>query len=146
MALRRTGFKNRGTGLKRSGDGLKRGGPIKANGPTKSKRRSNALHGRAAAVAYMGAVAATGCALCRHLGLGATPGQVHHQRTGIGAGQRATDFQTVCLCDLHHEGKDGIHGMGRKAWEAKHGITELQLIEQTRHELAEQGVVYGDIA
>lgn len=30
-----------------------------------------------------------GCALCRHLGLGETPAEYHHQRTGSGAGRKA---------------------------------------------------------
>ena len=41
---------------------------------------------------HMGRVAALGCILCDHLGLGATPAQVHHIREGQGMSQRANDY------------------------------------------------------
>lgn len=84
---------------------------------------------------YMGHVAALGCVLCRRLGQGPTWAHVHHQRTGIGAGRRATDFQTIPLCPPHHTGRFGIHGLGRKSFEAIYGVSELELVEQTRREV-----------
>lgn len=82
--------------------------------------------------AYMGKAAKLGCAICRMLGYGPTPAQVHHRRTGTGAGKRAAHTDTVPLCFEHHVGGSGIHGMGRKAFERAYGVTELELIEQTR--------------
>lgn len=82
--------------------------------------------------AYMGKVAELGCAICRMLGYGPTPAEVHHQRTGTGAGKRAKHTQTAPLCPEHHRGQSGLHGMGRKAFERAYGVTELELIEQTR--------------
>lgn len=66
---------------------------------------------------HMGRVAALGCYLCRHLGYGPTPAQVHHIREGQGMSQRASDYLTIPLCDRHHSNAspDGIHGQ-RKAW------------------------------
>lgn len=81
--------------------------------------------------AYLDAVARDGCLLCAILGTPGTPGEIHHQRTGIGAGRRATHRQTVCLCFEHHRGATGLHGLGRKAFEKRYGITELDLIERT---------------
>lgn len=81
---------------------------------------------------YMGKVAALGCCICRRLGYGPTPAQVHHRRTGTGAGRRASDRDTIPLCPEHHTGLAGIHGMGRRAFEAAYGVTELELIEETR--------------
>ena len=81
---------------------------------------------------YMGKVAELGCAICRMLGYGQTPAEVHHQRTGTGAGKRASDRNTVPLCPTHHRGNVGLHGMGRKAFERHYGVTELELVEQTR--------------
>lgn len=81
---------------------------------------------------YMGRVAELGCALCRRLGYGQTPACVHHIRTGVGMGKRASDFDTIPLCPEHHQGNDGIHGMGRKAWERRFGVTELELVEETK--------------
>ena len=85
--------------------------------------------------AYMGKVAELGCAICRRLGYGPTPAEVHHQRTGTGAGKRARHDQTAPLCPEHHRGNAGLHCMGRKAFERAYGVTELELIEQTRKEV-----------
>lgn len=86
---------------------------------------------------HMGKVAALGCILCRRLGYGQTPALVHHIRTGIGMGKRASDFDTIPLCPEHHQGMTGIHGMGRKAWERHHGITELELLQETKERISE---------
>ena len=87
---------------------------------------------------YMGKVAELGCCICRMLGYGATPAHVHHIRTGVGMGRRASDFETIPLCPEHHQGNTGIHGMGRKAFERKYGVTELELLESTRNELCRE--------
>ena len=79
----------------------------------------------------MDKVASLPCAICGAYGV-----HVHHIRTGIGMGRRASNFDTLPLCPEHHQGKSGIHGMGRKAWELHHGITELQLLKQTNERLA----------
>lgn len=63
-----------------------------------------------AEAAYMGRVAALGCIVCRLLGDGPTPAQVHHVREGQGAAQRAGNYCTVPLCEPHHTGPAGIHG------------------------------------
>ena len=81
---------------------------------------------------HMAAVSALGCCVCRRSGYGATPAHVHHIRTGIGMGRRASDFETIPLCPEHHQGNTGIHGMGRKAFERKYNVTELQLLDETR--------------
>lgn len=83
--------------------------------------------------AYLAKVAELGCAVCRHLGYGPTPAEVHHQRTGTGAGKRASHHDTAPLCPEHHRGNTGLHGMGRKAFERHYGFTETWLIEQTRN-------------
>jgi len=79
----------------------------------------------------MGRVAALGCVLCDHLGLGATPAQVHHVREGQGMSQRASNFLTVALCPDHHQGSSGLHGMGAKAFERAFGLSELDLLAMT---------------
>lgn len=85
---------------------------------------------------YLGAVAALGCAVCRHLGYGETPAIVHHQRTGMGK-MRADHFHTVPLCPPHHQFSGyGLHDMGRGEFAALYGISEVELVEQTRAALA----------
>lgn len=72
-------------------------------------------------------VARLGCSLCRHLGWGESPCEIHHIRR---AGKRDT-APVIGLCPEHHRGNAGVHGMGRKAFERKYSITEEELLEQT---------------
>jgi hypothetical protein len=82
---------------------------------------------------HMGRVAEFGCILCFRNGYAGTPAEVHHIRTGTGAGRRASDFDTIPLCPYHHrQSNEALHVMGRKAWERHHGVTELELLEQTK--------------
>jgi hypothetical protein len=60
--------------------------------------------------AHKNRVAELGCILCRHLGLGKTPAQLHHIREGQGMAQRASDWLVVPLCPEHHTGPRGVHG------------------------------------
>lgn len=83
----------------------------------------------------MARVAALGCVICRRLGMGPQPAEVHHIRTGVGVGRRARDDQVLPLCPAHHRGNAGLHGLGRKRFERVYGVTELELLEQTFKEL-----------
>jgi len=80
---------------------------------------------------YMGRVAALGCYLCRYLGYGATPAQVHHLREGQGMSQRSSAWLTVPLCDAHHANSspDGIHGQ-RRAWKLA-SVDEMDALSDT---------------
>lgn len=80
---------------------------------------------------HMGRVAELGCILCKRLGWGPTPAQVHHIREEQGAAQRASDWLTIPLCPEHHQGGTGIHGMGVKRFERTYRITELDLLADT---------------
>ncbi len=51
-------------------------------------------------------------------------------------GQRNSHYMTIGLCHYHHMGKEGIHTIGRKTWEAKYG-RELELLEKVRGLLGE---------
>lgn len=85
---------------------------------------------------HMGRVAGLGCMLCRHQGIHGSPAEVHHPRTGTGAGRRSAHMDTIPLCPNHHRhGPEALHVMGRKAWERYHGITELELLDMTREAL-----------
>jgi hypothetical protein len=72
-------------------------------------------------------VANLGCSLCRYLGYGESPPELHHIRR---AGKR-TNAPVIPLCPEHHRGNTGIHGMGRKAFEREYKVTEEQLLELT---------------
>lgn len=84
----------------------------------------------------MAKVAGLGCILCRHLGYGQTPAEVHHLKEECGAGQRQSDYITVPLCTEHHRGGSGLHGLGRKAFERTYRLTELDLLAMTIEALA----------
>lgn len=85
---------------------------------------------------HLSRVAALGCIVCRNLQLGESPAEIHHVRSGQGAGQRADHFHAIPLCPLHH--RQGGHGVavhaGRKTWEKNHG-SELGLLAQVNAEL-----------
>lgn len=72
-------------------------------------------------------VANLGCALCRYLGYGESPPELHHiRRAGI-----RSQSPVIPLCTEHHRGNTGIHGMGRKAFERKYQVTEEELLTAT---------------
>lgn len=77
--------------------------------------------------AYMSAQADAGCILCRYLGHGDTPAEIHHLRDGVGAGQRNSNLKSIPLCPEHHRGNTGFHGLGRRAFEREYGATEMDL-------------------
>lgn len=83
---------------------------------------------------YMGRVAALGCVVCRLLGFGATPAQVHHIRTGQGGAQRAGNYCTLPLCEPHHQGPQGIHG--DRSCLRQLNLTEFDLLDITIGELS----------
>jgi hypothetical protein len=75
-----------------------------------------------------GKIARLGCALCRHLGYGETPAEIHHIRR---FGGKRKNAEVIGLCPQHHRFDDGIHGLGRKGFEARYGIDEQTLLLQT---------------
>lgn len=80
--------------------------------------------------AHLSRVASLPCALC-----GAMPVHVHHLKEECGAGQRQSHYLTIPLCESHHTGGIGIHGLGRKAFERTYKLTELDLLAKTIGEL-----------
>ena len=74
-----------------------------------------------------------GCIICRRTGIEDSKPEIHHIRTGVGAGRKSSHFDALPLCPLHHRlGPDAIHVLGRKAFERRHGVTELELLEEVR--------------
>ena len=72
-----------------------------------------------------------GCVLCHHLGTPGTPPEIHHLRSGQGLSQRAKPDRTIPMCPEHHRGQSGFHGMGKRAFEAAYGLTEMELLDMT---------------
>lgn len=75
------------------------------------------------------ALADMACLMCERI-YGAHSGgdvQLHHIRTG---GWGKGDYKTLIpLCWNHHQGPDGIHTHGTKAWERRFGVTQKDLLE-----------------
>lgn len=82
---------------------------------------------------HLSAVARIGCIVCRVLGYGPTPAEIHHPRSLAGMGQKASHFDAIGLCAPHH--RTGGHGValhaGQRTWEANFG-TEAELLEKVR--------------
>lgn len=82
---------------------------------------------------HLSRVAGLGCIVCRNQYGQRTPAAIHHIRAGQGLGQRASNFEVIPLCSLHHQ--NGGYGVaihaGQKKWESLHG-TELELLAQVR--------------
>ena len=86
---------------------------------------------------HLESVAGLGCILCWHKGIQESPAEIHHIRTGTGAGRKASHYETIGLCPTHHRlGNEALHVMGRKAFERHHGITELELLVRVKELLA----------
>ncbi|MCI5049990.1 MAG: Ref family recombination enhancement nuclease [Rickettsiales bacterium] len=68
------------------------------------------------------------CVVC-----GDWPVEVHHTDTGMG--RRKDHNKTIPLCTECHRGDTGLGGMGKKAWQAKIGKTESELLAETNIKL-----------
>lgn len=80
---------------------------------------------------HLNRLAGLGCILCRHLGMGETPAEIHHPRTGAGMSQRQPHWLATPLCAEHHRGPSGLHGLGTRAFERRYRLTELDLLALT---------------
>jgi hypothetical protein len=77
---------------------------------------------------HMNAVAELGCAVCRRMGYEGTPAELHHKRSGTGAGRRSSHMDVIPLCPEHHRGKTGLHGLGTKGFPKHWGFDEDDLL------------------
>jgi len=85
--------------------------------------------------AHMARVAALGCIACLLDGNAGTPPELHHPRSGAGAGQKSSDMDVIPLCPPHHRGTDhprtpSIH-LDRLTFIARFG-TESELLARVR--------------
>jgi len=78
-------------------------------------------------------IAELGCSLCRHQGNEGTPAELHHIRRG---GVRSKS-PVIPLCPFHHRGANTSIHSGRKWFETHYGITEEELLEQTKRLIGE---------
>jgi translation initiation factor RLI1 len=81
-------------------------------------------HGKTAEEkSHLDKVASLGCVIC---GKRAT---IHHIRI---VGEPRNHKKVIPLCYNHHQGVEGIHTLGKKAWREKHGheLEHLKRIEE----------------
>ena len=82
-------------------------------------------------------VAQAGCVICRKLGHGYTAPEIHHVAEGSGL---RSWFAVAGLCQEHHRGGSGLHGMGTKRFVAAYrvpGETEYGLLVLQNEALAQ---------
>ena len=82
---------------------------------------------------HLSKVASIGCIVCMNQGNEGTPAEIHHIRHGNGMSQRASNYESIPLCHIHH--RTGGYGVaihaGKKEFERLYG-TEAELLEQVR--------------
>ena len=78
-------------------------------------------------------VASLGCVVCRNLGFGSSPSEIHHVRSGSGMAQRAPHSHVLPLCSRHHRAcyPTGFHA-APKSWQAEHGSEDTLLVQVVR--------------
>ncbi len=79
-------------------------------------------------------LARLGCSLCRELGYGETPAELHHIRRT----SKRSNAPVIPLCPEHHRGNTGIHGLGRRSFEFRYGLTEEYLLEKSLELIGEK--------
>jgi hypothetical protein len=83
---------------------------------------------------HYGRIARLGCILCRHLGYGESPCEIHHCRR---FGGKRANAPVIGLCPEHHRGNTGVHGLGAKGFEKHYKIGQEELLEMTERLLIE---------
>lgn len=83
---------------------------------------------------HLNKVAALGCIACYKQGTPGTPAEIHHPRVGAGLGRKASHYEAIPLCPIHHRGTAGlsvpsIHGSKNRFIETFG--TEAELLELT---------------
>ncbi len=75
-----------------------------------------------------------GCLLSYHkYGHAGSPAEWNHSRTHIGAGCIARHCNGYALSpEFHRLGNTSLSALGRKGWEAFHGVTEQELIDLSK--------------
>lgn len=89
---------------------------------SKSKKSNNA---NKAQKERFDKLAKMGCVInnhecCNHI-------QIHHIETGMGR-QKKHD-ETIPLCFSHHQGKHGIHTLGKKEWARRYDTERAYLVK-----------------
>lgn len=88
----------------------------------------------ARSLAYMGIIKEMPCIVCNAPG----PSDAHHAICGRYGQTKSSDFHTLPLCKLHHQGAEGIH-RGKKTWVSQWGQDYDLLPEVARRLRQDEG-------
>jgi len=80
---------------------------------------------------HMSKVARLGCIVCKQMGYPDTPCELHHikEKGKSKMGKKASDYEVIGLCYLHHRGDQGYHHSPKK-FNAKWG-SQKELLDFT---------------
>jgi len=78
----------------------------------------------------MSKVAQLGCIVCKQMGYPDTPCELHHikEKGKSKMGKKASDYEVIGLCYLHHRGDQGYHH-SPKTFTARFG-TQKELLQK----------------
>lgn len=68
------------------------------------------------------------CVVCVHMGLNGRCEELHH----AGQATDRSDWNQVPICQQHHTGANGIHGLHRRGFESRYNLTEMDMLGITR--------------
>lgn len=74
---------------------------------------------------YQNRVRMLDCVVCKHLGNKSAVPSLHHVesvRDGL------SEYAVVPLCYDHHQGPNGVHGLGRRGFQARYKLTDVDLL------------------
>jgi len=84
---------------------------------------------------WLNHVASLGCIVCRNLGYGESPAEIHHARIATGIGRRSSHFDVIPLCPRHHRLGDDAYHAAPAEWERRFG-KQADLIIQTKADVS----------
>lgn len=76
------------------------------------------------------------CVVCLHHTGARTPAQTLHH-VGDPATER-DDWLQVPICDFHHQGPMGVHGLHRREFERRYRLTDMQMLAIARRLYAQE--------
>lgn len=68
------------------------------------------------------------CIVGHHIGLGCQCEELHH----AGPAEERDDMNLVPLCQAHHTGPMGVHGLHRRAFERHYRLSDFKMLALTR--------------
>lgn len=81
------------------------------------------------AAKHLARVRALPCVVCKKMGVRqTTPTTAHHVES---VRDELSDYATVSLCQSHHQGPEGVHGLSRRVFEMRYRLTVIDLLALT---------------